>query len=76
MEYFNEKEKQKEVKRKEIIKANNDVWIEQMEMNWERRYQESILEDTGGVQAHFLNQIFQQQEKLDIKKVDDSAVGK
>ena len=38
MEYFNEKEKQKEAKRKEIIKANYDVWIEQMNMNMERRY--------------------------------------
>ena len=60
MEYFNEKEKQKEAKRKEIIKANYDVWIEQMNMNMERRYQESILEDTGGTQAHFLTKIFHQ----------------
>lgn len=28
MDYFNQKEKIKEAKRREMIKANNNVWIE------------------------------------------------
>ena len=62
-ELFNQKELVKALQRKEILRANQDAWVDQIKMNQAKELSDKIIEESGGTQATFLTRMFKHQER-------------